>query len=220
MRKHLLLKYYLRQKLTPKGNIYVEDIRIKCTSLNCISSNNCYPFVCYQCLVCNNKWWTHCRNGRPPRGVCRPCWEIQRELTDLVLKIRVENETLKSESKEWWEIFSKGVNPTLYCYHSNEPAPFVANILKGVCRHQVNNLRCNSPDIKDPNWNAYIQRYKKKGQKYPPEDYPCCREDGAPRDSKHPSRRARQREKLWWRMLPRNRWNQEIMDQEMPRDWE
>lgn len=205
-------------QLDLRGNIYANHICIKCTDQYC--KGNCYPFVCYQCLICGKKWWTHCNRGYPPPGVCRPCWSIQRELTNWVLALRVAQGKLQPHSKEWWDIFAKGIRPELYCYHTNEAIPFVARIIKGVCHQQIKEVSCNAPEVKDNNWNAYTLRASKKGRKSPPEEYSCCREDGTPRGSKQPSRRARQRRNKMWRKASRCPWNQEVMVTELPREWD
>lgn len=197
------------------GNIANADVRIKCGNIEC----NCYPFVCYICKVCGEWWWSHCHRGHPPRGICYPCWRKERDLTWEELEYRELIGEIVYESGEWWEIFAKGIRPELYCYHLNEPNPFIVEIVKGCCQKILKKLRCDVPEVRDSKWAAYIQRKANKLYLYPPDKYSCCREDGTPRGSKHPSRRARQRRKKLWRKEPKA-WDNEAILTELPQDWE
>lgn len=129
------------------GHIATISITIKCENPNC----NCYPFVCFVCKVCRERWWSHCQRGTPPRGVCTPCWKLERDLTDWVLKVKVSRGEIEHDSEEWWRIFSKGIRPENFCYHSNEPIPFVVDIIEGCCRKSLIGVRCHSPRVKDCN---------------------------------------------------------------------
>lgn len=143
------------------------DYRVFCPNPGC----NCYPFICFICKVCQERWWTHCGQGVPPRGVCGHCYDLEREITREVLRKGEKDGTIPLESRLWWEIFAKGIRPEYYCYHSNEPIPFAAQIIKAVCRKTVPGVWCCSPYIKDRNWESYKQRQRPKE---PPEEYPCC----------------------------------------------
>lgn len=167
---------YHSQLYNGEGNAKHNDIKVACSWLDC----NCYPFACFCCKICKELWWVHCKKGRAPRSVCQPCWEEQRELTALVLNQKVAARELKVGSPLWWQIYSKGVNPDLYCYHPNEPSgPFKTDIVSVKCRKQVKELRCDIPPLKDKNWHS--KRKWERGVSSAPEEYPCCREDGTPR---------------------------------------
>ena len=114
-----------------EGHANQRDMRIRCSWLDC----HCYPFAYVACKSCKKQRWIHCRKGRVPHSVCGPCWREQRDLTDQVLKYKVATRELKEGSPAWWEIYSKGVNPNLYCYHLNEPCvPFATDILRVKCQ--------------------------------------------------------------------------------------
>lgn len=196
------------------GQVATISVKIKCGNLNC----DCYPFVCFICKVCRERWWSHCHRGTPPRGVCSSCWNQERDLTEWTLKLKESRGEIVRESEEWWKIFAKGIKPENYCYHSNEPIPFVAEIIKGCCRKLLKGVRCDSPRIKDINWHSYVLRQKDKSKHRPPEEYSCCREDGTPRGSKHPSRRARQRSNKLWRVEPKS-WDYKAMLEVLPQGW-
>ena len=196
------------------GLISNDDVKIRCGNKYC----NCHPFVCYTCKVCKERWWTHCVKGYPPRGVCISCYKSQREITNWTLTCKISKGELTSGSKEWWDIFTKGIEPNFYCYHPNEPKPFVAEITESLCRKLISKVRCDVPEIKHTNWRSYFTRQDLRRRVFPPEEHPCCREDGTPRGSKHPSRRARQRERRLWRKEPSN-WSVAEMLAELPRDW-
>lgn len=50
------IEYLPNPYFTDDGLICNDDVRIKCGNCNC----ECYPFVCYICIVCREKWWSHC----------------------------------------------------------------------------------------------------------------------------------------------------------------
>lgn len=174
--------YYRPIRLECKGKAWVgkthaehKDIRVKCSWLDC----NCYPFVCFVCKICNEQWWTHCRKGRAPRSVCKQCWRAQRKITEETLNWKVANQGLEAGTPAWWEIFTKGINPELHCYHSNEPlGPFLTDITIVKCRKRLKKLRCDIPQLKDRNWSTRRSKWARENSS--PEEYPCCHEDGLP----------------------------------------
>lgn len=202
---------------TDEGLIFKNDVRIRCGNSNC----RCYPFVCYICIVCREKWWSHCERGTPPTGVCIPCRKLQGQFTNWALAHAVSRGILKKGSSEWWEIVFKGINPHYYCYNFNLPAPFVADICDSVCRKRLRGVQCNTPEVKNRNWNSYIKRQETRQARSqgPPEEYSCCREDGTPRGPKQPGRRARQRSKKLWRKEPLY-WDTRAMLAELPQEWD
>ena len=141
----------------------------------------------------------------------------KKTLTEWKLKQLESKQEIIRESHEWWEIFAKGINPQYYCYHSNEPVPFVAEILDIKCRREVLTVSCFAPLVKAAKWEAYINRQKARSS-CSPEEFPCCREDGTPRDSKQPGRRARQRRNKRWRKEP-ERWDTKATMAVLPQDW-
>ncbi|XP_030902455.2 centromere protein Q isoform X2 [Melopsittacus undulatus] len=74
---------------------------------------------------------------------------------------------------------------------------------------------CSEERIKTAKWEAYINRQARNSCS--PEEFPCCREDGTPRDSKQPSRWARQRRnKLWGKES--KQWDAKATMAELPQD--
>ncbi|RMC14367.1 hypothetical protein DUI87_05062 [Hirundo rustica rustica] len=73
-----------------------------------------------------------------------------------------------------------------------------AEIVDCTCRTRLKGIRCDTPPVKYRNWDSYVKRQQSR-PRGPPEEYPCCREDGTPRGSRQPSRRERQRGKKLWR---------------------
>ncbi|RMC21178.1 hypothetical protein DUI87_02036 [Hirundo rustica rustica] len=67
-----------------------------------------------------------------------------------------------------------------------------AEIVDCTCRTRLKGIRCDTPPVKYRNWDSYVKR-QQSCPRGPPEEYPCCREDGTPRGSRQPSRRERQR---------------------------
>lgn len=43
----------------------------------------------------------------------------------------------------------RGINPELYCYHPNEPIPFMIDIIRVQRRKTLTGVRCVSPEIKN-----------------------------------------------------------------------
>lgn len=121
------------RKYTEIGNTYIHNIRLRCNDQQC----DCYPFVCFKCRVCQDKWWTHCHEGYPPNGACEQCYKFERLLTDWELKQLEQKQEIIRGSPQRWEIFAKGIHPQYYCYHSNEPVPFVTEIVAVQCRWGV-----------------------------------------------------------------------------------
>ena len=113
--------------------------------------------VCFYCKVCRERWWTHCLYGVPPRGVCQICWDKERRLTELTLKIKVSQGIIQKRSSRWWEVFTQGINPELY-YHPNEPIPFIINIIRVQCRKTLTGVRYVSPEVKNKNRETYLRR--------------------------------------------------------------
>ncbi|XP_057269062.1 uncharacterized protein LOC130601185 isoform X1 [Pezoporus wallicus] len=74
-----------------------------------------------------------------------------------------------------------------------------------------------STPVKAAKWEAYVNRQKARNS-YSPEEFPCCQEDGTPRGSKQPSRRARQRRNKLWRKEP-EQWDAKAAMAELPQDW-
>ena len=153
----------------------------------------CYPFVCFKCKVCKDNWWVHNKEGESTPDICGKCYLAERRLTEQTLKYAVKTGHIIWQSDEWWEVFTKGVNPELNCVHSNEYREVDPEIIRVVCRKQVPYLACSAAEIKNKNWEAYRIRRERKGRS--PEDYDCFREDGIPCCSKQRSRQRRQRRK-------------------------
>lgn len=167
--------------------LLVSDYLIICNKVNC----DCYPFVCFACKVCQERWGVQCRRGRLPTGVCTECYTTERELTKAVLKLGEWE--ISGFPLNLRKIYTRGVHPENFCFHSNEPPPFVAQIIKECCRRELKGVPCDPPPVKDKNWEQYKVRQEQGNGRSG--EYRCCREDGLPRGLKHPSRRARQRGK-------------------------
>ncbi|RMC20465.1 hypothetical protein DUI87_01315 [Hirundo rustica rustica] len=75
-----------------------------------------------------------------------------------------------------------------------------AEIVDCTCRTRLKGIRCDTPPVKYQNWDSYVKRQQSR-PRGPPEEYPCCQEDGTPRGSRQPSRRERQREYDLWEGL-------------------
>ncbi|RMC19673.1 hypothetical protein DUI87_03236 [Hirundo rustica rustica] len=75
-----------------------------------------------------------------------------------------------------------------------------AEIVDCTCHTRLKGIRCDTPPVKYRNWDSYVKRQQSR-PRGPPEEYPCCREDGTPRGSRQPSRRERQREYDLWEGL-------------------
>ena len=97
------------------------------------------------------------------------------------------------KSKEWWEVYTKGINPEPGCVHFNEHREANPEIISVACQKQLKHLVCLAPEIENKNWEAYKTRKRREGRT--PEDYDCCQEDGTPCCSKQQSRQRRQRRK-------------------------
>ncbi|RMB87993.1 hypothetical protein DUI87_35630 [Hirundo rustica rustica] len=68
-----------------------------------------------------------------------------------------------------------------------------AEIVDCTCRTRLKGIRCDTPPVKYRNWDSYVKRQQSRPWG-PPEEYPCCQEDGTPPcGSKQPSRQERQR---------------------------
>nr|XP_032600661.1 uncharacterized protein LOC116806960 [Taeniopygia guttata] len=74
-----------------------------------------------------------------------------------------------------------------------------------------------STPVQAAKWEAYVNRQKSRNS-CSPEEFPCCREDVAPRDSKQPSRRARQKRNRLWRKKS-EQWDAKAGTTELPQDW-
>ncbi|RMB93664.1 hypothetical protein DUI87_29893 [Hirundo rustica rustica] len=68
-----------------------------------------------------------------------------------------------------------------------------SEIVDCTCRTRLKGIRCDTPPVKYRNWDSYVKRQQSR-PRGPPEEYPCCREDGTPRGSRQPSRQERQRD--------------------------
>ncbi|RMC03998.1 hypothetical protein DUI87_19335 [Hirundo rustica rustica] len=54
-----------------------------------------------------------------------------------------------------------------------------AEIVDCTCRTRLKGIRCDTPPVKYRNWDSYVKRQQSR-PRGPPEEYPCCREDGTP----------------------------------------
>ncbi|RMC21768.1 hypothetical protein DUI87_02637 [Hirundo rustica rustica] len=54
-----------------------------------------------------------------------------------------------------------------------------AEIVDCTCRTRLKGIRCDTPLVKYQNWDSYVKRQQSR-PRGPPEEYPCCREDGTP----------------------------------------
>ncbi|RMC21133.1 hypothetical protein DUI87_01991 [Hirundo rustica rustica] len=55
----------------------------------------------------------------------------------------------------------------------------LAEIVDCTCRTRLKGIRCDTPPVKYRNWDSYVKRQQSR-PRGPPEEYPCCREDGTP----------------------------------------
>lgn len=202
---------YCYLKPTSTSAAYTSDVRVRCEKPGC----KCYPFICFRCKKCQEKWWTHCKRGTPPRGVCSFCYKSERRLTDWALR-RFGNK-FPDWTPEQWYYFAFGINPEYYCYHPQEQIPFVIEIVAVQCRLEVAAIRCNECMVKAKSWPAYTTRLTSCIRHIPTRDS-CCREDGNPRVWPQPSRRARQRRKTHRRKEPAT-WDVQAALAELPQDW-
>lgn len=164
----------------------MSETLIFCPIETCI----CFPFICIRCNVCKEGWWIHNTHGINLRSSCKQCYQRERRLTNQALKIGVKTGKIIEDSKTWWEIFTKGINPEVECTHPNWPTEYHPQILKVICRKQIPWVPCRGPEIRAENWETCVSRSRGKRA---PEEYGCCREDGTPCCSKQQSRQRRQR---------------------------
>ncbi|RMC16967.1 hypothetical protein DUI87_06222 [Hirundo rustica rustica] len=81
---------------------------------------------------------------------------------------------------------SKKQRPVPSCSRTNNgssitgtPQQPEAEIVDCTCRTRLKGIRCDTPPVKYRNWDSYVKRQQSR-PRGPPEEYPCCREDGTP----------------------------------------
>ncbi|RMC16152.1 hypothetical protein DUI87_08366 [Hirundo rustica rustica] len=128
---------------------------------------------------------------------------VNEEIKIKLCPLRVEDEE-KINSEVWYTPDSVGrLNIPPFSVIIKDPetpirvkqypiSPEGAEIVDCTCHTRLKGIRCDTPPVKYRNWDSYVKR-QQSHPRGPPEEYPCCREDGTPCGSRQPSRQERQR---------------------------
>ncbi|RMB92590.1 hypothetical protein DUI87_30899 [Hirundo rustica rustica] len=115
---------------------------------------------------------------------------VNEEIKIKLCPLRVEDEE-KINSEVWYTPDSVGrLNIPPFSVIIKDPetpirvkqypiSPEGAEIVDCTCCTRLKGIRCDTPPVKYRNWDSYVKRQQSRPRE-PPEEYPCCQEDGTP----------------------------------------